>query len=267
MLLLRLTLQGQFPVPFYDPFITLGWLASLTHKVELGTTVAILPYRHPLQTARLAANLDQLSNGRFILGVGIGWAKQEFEALDVPFHHRGAMSDEYIEVIRLCLQQEVASYNGRFVSFNNVHTGPLPIQTSLPIWMGGKTKPAIRRTARYGDTWHPYRIRVDWLRDVGIPLLRQFAAEEGKPVPDLCPRICVEVTERPLPEASRVAGQGTLEQIRTDLEGLQAVGATYVLLDTFVGYPDGRLATPEKDWQALALVAEQLLDLDNESLS
>ena len=258
--------QVQFPVPFYDPFVTLGWLAGLTTKVGLGTTVAILPYRHPLQTARMAANLDRLSNGRFILGVGIGWAKQEFEALGVPFHQRGTMSDEYVEVIRLCLQQEVVSYNGRFVSFQDIHTGPLPVQSPLPIWMGGKTKPAIRRAARFGDTWHPYRIRVDWLRDEGMPLLRQFAQSEGKPVPDLCPRIMLEVTERPLPENGRVAGQGTLEQIKADLGELANLGATYILLDTFVGYVDERLTNPERDWAMLSLVAEQLLDLDKEEV-
>jgi probable F420-dependent oxidoreductase len=258
--------QEVFPVPFYDPFVTLAWLAGLTQKVALGTTVAILPYRHPLLTARLAANLDQLCHGRFILGVGIGWSQQEFEALGVPIHQRGAMSDEYLEVIRLCLTQEVVSYNGRFLSCHDVHTGPLPVQSPLPSWMGGKTKPAIRRAARYGDAWHPYRIRVDWLRDTGMPLLRQFAAAEGKPVPDLCPRIMLEVTDRPLPEDSRVAGQGTLAQIRTDLAGLADLGATHVLLDTFIGYPDERLAQPERDWEMLTLLAEQVLDLAHEKL-
>jgi hypothetical protein len=107
---------------------------------------------------------------------------------------------------------------------------------------------------------------VDWLRDTGMPLLRQFAAAEGKPVPDLCPRIMLEVTDRPLPEDGRVAGQGTLAQIRTDLEGLADLGATYVLLDTFIGYPDELLAQPERDWEMLALLAEQVLDLAHEKL-
>lgn len=258
--------QEVFPVPFYDPFVTLAWLAGLTHKVELGTTVAILPYRHPLLTARLAANLDQLSHGRFILGVGIGWAQQEFEALGIPFRQRGGLSDEYMEVIRLCLTQEVVSYNGRFLSFQDVHTNPLPVQSPLPIWMGGKTEPAIRRAVRYGDTWHPYRIRLDWLRDTGMPLLGHFATAENKPVPDLCPRIMLEVTEQPLPEASRVAGQGTLDQVRADLAGLAALGATYVLLDTFVGYADERLAQPERAWEMLALLADEVLDLAQEGL-
>src|SRR3989441_5232291 len=86
---------ARYPGPYYDPFVTLGWLARATTRVELGTTVVILPYRHPLHTARLTANIDQLSGGRFIFGVGVGWAKQEFETLGVPFERRGGMADDY----------------------------------------------------------------------------------------------------------------------------------------------------------------------------
>src|SRR5256886_16055209 len=86
---------ARYPAPYYDPFVTLGWLARVTQRVELGTTVVILPYRHPLHTARLTANVDQLSGGRFIFGVGVGWAKQEFETLGVPFERRGAAWDRH----------------------------------------------------------------------------------------------------------------------------------------------------------------------------
>src|SRR6266571_5978025 len=104
--------QALYPAPFYDPFITLGWLAALTRRVELGTTVIILPYRHPLETARMAANLDRLSGGRLILGIGVGWARQEFEALGLPFHQRGAMADDYLAAIKTVWTQDVASYAG-----------------------------------------------------------------------------------------------------------------------------------------------------------
>ncbi|MEU5529493.1 LLM class flavin-dependent oxidoreductase [Micromonospora chersina] len=80
----------QYPAPFYEPFTTLSWLAGVTRRVRLGTTVLIVPYRHPLLTARMAANLYRLSGGRLVLGVGVGWARQEFEALGVPFRRRGA---------------------------------------------------------------------------------------------------------------------------------------------------------------------------------
>src|SRR6058998_760215 len=80
---------AQYPAPFYDPFTCLAWIAGFTSCIEIGTTVAILPYRHPLQMARVVASLDQLSGGRFIFGVGVGWAKQEFDALGIPFNRRG----------------------------------------------------------------------------------------------------------------------------------------------------------------------------------
>src|SRR5207302_1936826 len=129
---------AQYPAPFYDPFITLAWLAGTTTKIELGTTVTILPYRHPLQTARMAANIDQLSGGRFILGVGVGWAKQEFAALGVPFEHRGALANEYLEIIKKCWTSDVVSHAGRWVSFAEVHTAPRPFRSPHPpIWVGG----------------------------------------------------------------------------------------------------------------------------------
>lgn len=89
----------QYPAPFYDPFTVLAWLAGTTERIGLGTTVTVLPYRHPLQLARVTANLDRLSGGRLIFGVGVGWARREYAALDVPFERRGALADEYLEVI------------------------------------------------------------------------------------------------------------------------------------------------------------------------
>jgi probable F420-dependent oxidoreductase len=258
--------QTDFPAPFYDPFLSLGWLASQVKQVEIGTSVTILPYRHPLHTARLAANLDQLSGGRFIFGVGAGWARQEFEALGVPFHRRGAIANEYLEAIKLCWANEVASYAGRLVSFDHVQTGPRPRQKTLPpIWVGGASDGALKRAARYGDGWHPYRMRLDWLRQQGMPRLRQLADAEGRPVPALCPRITLHLTDVPLPEQQRVAGQGTIDQVRSDFEGLAALGAEYILLDCYAGQPTQTLH-PEEAWAMLTIMAEQVLDLERQTL-
>src|SRR5262245_47682836 len=196
--------RARYPAPFYDPFVTLGWLAGVTRNIELGTTVIILPYRHPLQTARVAANLDQLSRGRLILGVGVGWARQEFDALGVPFSQRGAIADEYLAVLTLAWTQDVASYDGRFVSFEDVQTTPRPLRSPHPpIWVGGASDAALRRAVRYGNGWHPIRFRGDWLRDTGLPRLRAIATAEGKPVPALCPRIKLRVTASRLPDDAR----------------------------------------------------------------
>ena len=144
--------QSRYPAPFYEPLSLLGWLAGVTNTIEIGTTVIIVPYRNVLELARAGANVDQLSGGRFILGVGIGWAQQEFQALGVPYKSRGAITNEYLEAIKLLWTQDVASYEGRFVSFKDVHTAPRPARSPHPpIWVGGPSDAAMRRTVRYGD--------------------------------------------------------------------------------------------------------------------
>jgi hypothetical protein len=130
--------QALYPAPFYDPFVTLAWLAGQTEHIELGTTVALLPYRHPLLTARMVANIDQFSGGRFVFGVGVGWSEPEFAALGVPFGQRGAITDEYLAAITELWAGEVASMDGRFVSFREIGTGPAPARRPHPpIWVGG----------------------------------------------------------------------------------------------------------------------------------
>jgi probable F420-dependent oxidoreductase len=256
----------RYPAPFYDPFVTLGWLARVTRRLELGTTVIILPYRHPLHTARLTANLDRLTGGRFIFGVGIGWAKQEFQALGVPFERRGAMSDDYLAAIKTAWTSDPASYTGPFVSFRDVHTAPRPLRSPHPpIWVGGGSDAAMRRAVRFGDGWHPIRPRVSWLRDTAMPRLREIADKEARPVPALCPRIRLRITDTKLADDQRLAGEGHLDQVRGDLEGLARLGASHVLLDTYADDPEAT-RHHETGWSMLATLAEQVLDLGKESL-
>jgi probable F420-dependent oxidoreductase len=230
--------QARYPSPFYDPFIILGSIAGMTTRIEIGTTVTVLPYRHPLQVARITANLDVITGGRFIFGVGVGWARQEFQALGIPFERRGAIANESLAAIKLCWTEDVATYEGRFFSFKDAHTGPRPVRRPHPpVWVGGSSDRALQRAVRYGDAWHPIRIRVDWLRDTGLPRLREIAAMEGRKLPALSPRIMLDLREHALPEGERVAGQGSLEQVRGDLRALSELGADYVVLDTYAGKP------------------------------
>jgi probable F420-dependent oxidoreductase len=257
---------ARYPAPFYDPFVTLAWLARETRRVELGTTVVILPYRHPLHTARLVANIDQLSNGRFIFGVGVGWARQEFEALGIPFERRGAMSSDYLAAIKTAWTSDPASHTGPFVTFRDVRTGPPPVRRPHPpIWVGGASDAAMRRAVRLGDAWHPIRIRVPWLRDTGLPRLREIADKEGRPRPALCPRIRLRITDSAVAEDGRIAGDGSLDQVRADLEALAALGASYVLLDTYTDDPEAT-RHHEPAWRMLATLAERVLDLPRETL-
>lgn len=256
----------RYPAPLFEPFSTLGWLAGITKRVLIGTTVIILPYRSPLEMARVFASIDQFSGGRFILGVGVGWAKEEFAALNVPFEKRGAMANEYLATIRKLWTQDTASFEGRFVRFANVDTRPRPAQSPHPpIWVGGASDAAMRRAIRYGDAWHPIRIRETWFRDEGIPRLRALAEEEGKPAPALCPRIRLRLTDTRNQDDNRVMGEGSLDQVRRDMAALEELGCTHVLLDTY--YDDVEATRHvETAWRMLAMMADMVLDLERETV-
>ena len=258
--------SGRYPAPLYEPFTLLGWLAAATRTVEIGTTVIVLPYRHPIETARMAANVDQLSGGRLLFGVGAGWARQEFEALGVSHEHRGGITSEYLAAIKACWTSDVASFKGRWVAFENVDMRPRPARRPYPpLWVGGATDAALRRAVRHGDAWHPIRVKIGWLRETGLPRLREIAAKDGRPVPALCPRIRLRLTDAPLDDAQRIAGEGTLDQVRADLAALQALGADYVLFDTYLDDPEAT-RQHETMWRMYTVLAEGVLDLPRQAL-
>ncbi|HYY73059.1 MAG TPA: TIGR03619 family F420-dependent LLM class oxidoreductase [Candidatus Bathyarchaeia archaeon] len=257
---------SRYPAPFYDPFVTLAWLSGMTKKLELGTSVIIVPYRHPLQIAKLGANIDQLSGGRFIFGAGIGWAQQEFATLGVPFRKRGKLTDEYLKIIIDFWTKDVISHDGDSMKFENVQTGPRPLRSPRPpIWIGGMSDAALQRTVRFGDAWHPLQFRMDWLKNEGLPRLQKVAKTEGAPLPRLCPRIMMTITGNPLPEEQRLAGEGTIEQVRKDFQELQAIGAEYVLLDTYKGKPES-MPDPDVALRTLGVLSREILDLQKQSL-
>lgn len=258
--------EERYPAPFYEPLSTLGWMAGITDRIALGTTVSILPYRHPLELARAVANVDQLSGGRMILGVGVGWARTEFDLLGVPFHRRGAMTDEYLEVMRRFWTEDVLSHDGRFVSFRDVRTAPRPLQRPHPpLWIGGSSDAALRRAVVNEAAWHPIRLRTGWLEDAGIPRLQAAADALDRPRPAVCPRIRCHITDAALPDDGRFLGEGSFDQIRGDLDDLQRLGCEHVVLDTF--HDDVRATRdPRKAWDAITLVAERILDLGNETV-
>jgi probable F420-dependent oxidoreductase len=140
---------------WWDTIATLSYLAAVTERIRLLSHVYVLPYRHPLVVAKAWATLDALSGGRAILGVGAGHVEGEFEALDVPFAERGAHLDEAIDAVRAALAGEFAVHHGERWRFEGMGQRPRPVQASVPIWVGGSSKPAMRRAAERGDGWLP----------------------------------------------------------------------------------------------------------------
>jgi len=225
----------QYPAPFYEPFTTLAWLAGLTGRIRLGTTVLIVPYRHPLLIARMAANLNDLSGGRLVLGVGTGWAVQEFDALDVAFQQRGKLTDDYLRTVRAAWADQQDYRGGQ-----------------IPIWVGGNSDAGLRRAVRLGEAWHPLRFTMPWMREA-VRRMTAFADEQRRPVPGLVPRIALRLAGSPVTAPERLAGEGTIDQVLDDLAELRLLGADTVVLDPFSGDPRETLR-PEDAWQALATV-------------
>jgi probable F420-dependent oxidoreductase len=146
---------GQFGEAM-DILAYLAYLASATSKVRLLTSVMVVPYRNPVVTAKTIATIDVLSGGRVTIGCGAGWMEEEFIAVGAPpFKERGKSTDEYLEIFRELWTSEAPSYDGAYASFSNILALPQPRQSRLPLWIGGESRPALRRTARLGDGWYP----------------------------------------------------------------------------------------------------------------
>lgn len=166
--------------PFLEPIMALQFVAACTEKVQLGTTVLVLPMRNPVLHAKMLGSLDVLSNGRLIFGAGVGWLREEFEALDMPFDHRGARMDEFLAVMKRLWTEEDPSYSGKYYQLSNVGFAPKPVQKPHPpIWIGGNTEPALRRAGRLGDAWHAAGAGVEEVRDSGAKV-KQSAAAAGR---------------------------------------------------------------------------------------
>jgi probable F420-dependent oxidoreductase len=156
---------GDFPlptdVPFADPFTTLAFAAACTSKIKLATGICLVPEHNPLVLAKTIATLDRLSGGRFILGVGIGWLAEEFQALGISFERRAQRTREYIDVMRKLWSERKSSHSGEFVSFPEVQSFPKPHNRTVPVWFGGETPPALRRVGEYGDGWIGFNLMPD----------------------------------------------------------------------------------------------------------
>jgi probable F420-dependent oxidoreductase len=223
--------------PFLDSFTCLAFLAGCTEKITLGISVLVLPYRHPLYWARVATSIERLSNGRLIMGVGVGWMEEEFAALGVPFKERGKITDEQLEIIEKLWSEEHISYEGQFYSIRDVAFYPKPIQQPrIPIWIGGEGMAAMRRTAKYGDAWFPYYIDITpgELRE-RFDTIRRMAEEAGRNPEQIQLACCrpIEVTREAVPQDENRL-HGTPEQLVEALGAYRDAGVDHIALQFMV---------------------------------
>jgi probable F420-dependent oxidoreductase len=210
----------------YDPLIALSFIAAHTTRIRLGTSVLIMPYRNPIATAKMMATLDRMSGGRVIAGVGVGWNEAEFKALGVPFHERGARTTEYLRIWQACWAPGEVSFAGQFFAFANMHVNPKPLQQPHPpIWIGGSSPAALRRTAAFAQVWQPTPTPLAELIERQA-YLREACDKIGRrdiPVTRMSFRVDFsEITGNPMPSgAERPTGQGTPRQVAEDIQRYQ----------------------------------------------
>src|SRR3954471_6607289 len=238
--------DGHFPagndMPWLDPIGTLFFVGAVTERLKLGATVLILGYRPPMLTAKAFASLDVMTGGRALLGIGVGWMREEFEALGMPWDHRGARADEQLELFSAMFSQEMPSYQGRYYQVPEVGFSPRPAAGRLPVWVGGDTEPAFRRTVRVGDAFHAAFQKVGEV-DAAWRRIGELCDEAGRDRSEirLSIRLYLDPAQSMTPAKSI---GGSAEQMLDSIGQWQAIGVDHILLDPVApgGLPGRRAA-------------------------
>jgi probable F420-dependent oxidoreductase len=234
---------GDWTNGYLEPLTLMSYLAGETSRVKLGTSVLVIPYRNPVVTAKMLATLDVLSGGRVILGAGVGWFKEEFEALHAePFDRRGPVTDEYMALMRACWTREPVDWPGPVYRMGSVSAMPKPKQKGgIPIWTGGHTDVALRRAGELSDGWHPIGLRPpamlhpEEFRDK-VAIVHDWARKAGRD-----PRAITLSFRCPLellPKRAKPAGgdrtlfRGTAAEVIGDIKTYQALGVTHFVFDS-----------------------------------
>ena len=246
---------------YYDPLATLNFLAGCTQKIRLGTHVLILPYRNPVLTAKMLSTLDVLSGGRVLLGAGVGWMEEEFQALGLDtYAQRGAVTDEYIQLFKELWTKDNPEFHGEHYQLSESGFQPKPVQKPHPpIWIGGHTNPAIRRAAKYGDGWMPIGLRPPAILEPEelaekIARLRRLTVRAGRPEDAVSLCFSTGVTFDNSPGATRRMMSGRAEQIAADLRQYQDLGVRNFIL----GFPGDSVAALD---EAMEQFSKQVMPL------
>lgn len=257
------TVDGKYPGTGYhlETLTTMSFLAGATRRIRFATSVMIAPYRNPIITAKMLASLDVLSNGRVIVGLGVGWMKEEFDNLGTPaFAERGRVTDEYIRAFRELWTSDSPTFSGQFCNFSNIVFLPKPVQKpTIPIWIGGYSKQAIRRAARLGDGWHPIGgvptipLEPDDVRK-DLAMLAEYAQAAGRDPKQI--RIALKGSlfdkEKKI-EGRRRRFMGDAEVIASDIRDYRAAGVDTMIFD--VRRPSSAETLERMEWMAKEVIA------------
>ena len=221
---------------YYEPLATLMFLAGKTSTIRLGTSVLIVPYRNPVTTAKMLATVDALSGGRVFLGIGTGWWEDEFKALGIAGHfaQRGPRTDEYLRIYKALWLEENPAFQGEFFSFADLEFSPKPAQAGgIPIWVGGHTRRALRRTVELGDAWHPIGLRPPAGLEPAkmgeqVALLGSLAEKAGRDPAAIQVAFRAPVA---IADGERRTLTGSAAQVIEDVQAYAAQGVTHLTVD------------------------------------
>jgi probable F420-dependent oxidoreductase len=235
---------------FYEPLTTLTYIAACTNRMLLGTSVIILPYRNPLVLAKMMSTLDVLSGGRIILGVGAGWMKEEFQALGIPYRERGAITDEYIQVLKILWSEEKPHFAGRYCRFSDINFLPRPVQKPHPpVWIGGNSRKAIERAVNLGEGWHPVGLTPDEIKE-NANCINELLVKKGKSpsefVISLRKNLQIKTPSEKEIVDERETLRGTPEKIIEGIEKYKNSGVSHFIFHVLSGSLEGMLETMEQ---------------------
>jgi len=227
---------------FYDPFITLSYVAANTSNTSLGISVIILPYRNPVVLAKMISTLDELSGGRIILGIGAGWLEKEFQALGISFNKRGEMTDEYLKVLKTLWTQDNPSFKGKHFNFSDIKFLPKPIQKPYPpIWVGGGSNKAIERAVINGDGWHPVGLTPQELKEK-LKYVNELLLKHNKDNFTISLRRNLEINNnKNISEDDTL--RGPVKKIITGIKEYKELGVKHMVLHFLSGTSKGALST------------------------
>ena len=244
-----------------EQITTLAYLAGITDRIKLVTSVMIIPYRNPILTAKMLSTLDMLSKGRLILGAGVGWMEEEFELLNTePFAERGAVTNEYLRAFIELWTSDNPTFEGKYVNFSDITFLPKPVQKPHPpIWIGGQSKPAIRRAAQIGNAWHPVGaipaapLEPEELAE-NLALLHDYAEKAGRDPSQLQVSVKAPLYDSNNSDGSRRRFTGSPDEVRQDVQTYADVGVTHLIFDF-------RTADPHQTEDRMAQFSEEVMSI------